>query len=109
LLATAWAVTQSVRRAVSPLESNGAPSSAASTKILLARVVHVRVGLQAFLPAGIGERRPLERREIHFALGPDDAELIALDPRVPADVHGRAQNVLVFNRSFGLVDPGEEK
>src|SRR5215468_2692139 len=62
-------------------------------KILHARIVHVRVGWQVFLPARIHESRAIQRRQIHFALGPDNAELVAFNSRMPANVDDRAQLV----------------
>ena len=66
-------------------------------KILHARIMHIRVGRQVFLPTRIFESGAIERRQVQFALGPGNAELVALDPRMPAHVHDRAQLVLVLN------------
>src|SRR5271169_1858809 len=65
--------------------------------------MQVGVGRQKFFPIRENYFRPAQRREVQLAVGSDDAELVAVDARVPSHVDNTANLARVINQHGGVV------
>lgn len=75
-------------------------------KVFYAGIVQVGVRGECFFVIAEAENRATQRIEIDFAVGSDDAELVAVNVRIPADIHSGVDAGGVLDEDGGGIFDG---